>query len=106
MTAPASLAILNSVIRGCGKTQACGPPYVRGSGFLCCPKNSSNHVNTCLGECDETFSFIPLPEFIMDHKIFNTIILKFKHKYKNLLVIYCVQVNTATQGNGSLDSFI
>ena len=72
----------------------------------CCPKNSSNHVSTCLGECDETFSFIPLPEFIMDHKIFNTIILKFKHKYKNLLVIYCVQVNRATQGNGSLDSFI
>ena len=71
----------------------------------CCSKNSSNHVSTCLGECDGTFSFVPLPEFILDHKIFNTVILKFKHKYKNLLVIYCVQVNRATQGNGSLDSF-
>lgn len=37
----------------------------------------------------------------MNHKLFNTVILKSKSKFKNIfVVVYCVQVNSSTQESG------
>lgn len=60
-----------------------GGPYVKGSGFLIAAEVPAPVLVSACGTVTTLLFLLysPLPELIMNYKIINTIILKFKYRF-------------------------